>query len=213
MKGKWIYFNNAMKSDECVSFGDKIFSVNETVKDYLLRKCRTEVERNKIRLFLKIVNEKKDRYHPALNGNYTQTIPINLRIRLNKAIKYDFDLNVLLSNHFTLRLLSRFSDKSIVEIMLDVHRALERTNVMTINENIFKLFGISYAVIYSNINNILLTIIDREIKDMVKLYRSRRNNGYNRLKGDYNNVRKKSKVKCKKDISKRKSSFYTGNTF
>lgn len=202
-----------MKSDEYVSFGDKVFNVNETVKDYLLRKCRNEVEKNKIRLFLKIVNKKKDRYHPALNGNYTQTIPVNLRVRLNKVIKYDFDLNVLLSNHFTLRLLSRFSNKSIVEIMLDIHRALKGTNIEVVDENIFKLYGISYAVIYSNINKILLTITDREIKDMVKLYRSRRNNGYNRLKGNYYNVRKKSKVKCKKFISKRRSSIYTGNTF
>ena len=201
-----------MIGNEYVSFGNRQFNINETVKEYLLRRCRNEVERNKIRMFLKIVNRKRDKYHPALNGNYIQTIPFKLRLYLNSTIKHDFDLNVLLSNHFTLRLLSRFSNKSIVEIMLDIHRALERSNVLHINNSIIKLFGISYAVVYSNINKILLTITDREVKDKIKIQRNRRNNGYNRLKGDYVNVRRKSKIKCKRFFSK-SLSYNKANSF
>lgn len=179
------------------------YDENETVKEYLCRICRTTDEKHKILQFLKIIQNKEDQKHPSLNNDFDSIIPLKLRKYLNMMIKLDFNLPCLLSNHFTIRLLSRFKNESIYKIMNDIQRAFTVKDSSSLGNGIIKLYGTFYSIVYSNINNILLTIIPYRQSDSDKnnnsrndFVKCRRNNGHNRIKkGIYDDYEEKKNEK------------------
>ena len=168
---------------------------NLTVKEYIYSICKTNEEVNKVKKLISIIDKSNNKREPIYNKYFTSIIPISLRLYFNKRVKIDFNLPCLLSNHFVLRLLSRFKEENIITIMNDINKILSNKNNITIKCNgVIELYGLFFSIIYSNINNILLTIIPYSIihtedrylykynVSTIKRLKSRKNNGYNKKK-------------------------------
>ena len=188
---------------------------NFTVREYIYSICRNRNENDKVKRLINIIDKKNNKRYPIYNKYFMNLIPLSLRLYFNKRIKIDFNLPCLLSNHFILRLLSRFKDENISIIMNDINRILNnRSNIgLSNNSNsIIELYGLFYSIVYSNINNILLTIIPYSIihtddrylykcsVSTIKQIKSRKNNGYNKKK-----INKRSNSLYNKIIRSRQS--------
>lgn len=134
---------------------------NLTVGGYFQNVCRDKREKDQLDRLITLIDKKNESNIHIFDKDFRNYISYPLRMYFNLRLKIDFKLPCLVSNHFVLRLIDRFKNESIRLIMEDIVRVLgNSTNYIVFKGNgIIELFSIFYSIVYSNINNILLTII------------------------------------------------------